>query len=394
MENRILMKKRRRPPATGFADYMPDALVEAAQQRGIALDEPAARRVLGAVVGRGEPDLSRVRGLTRLVRQQLEEAFAVPTIEVVDRRESPRDGFVKYLFRLHDGSQVEAVRIPIPCEPPDTEEGRAMRARVPGVWKGSRRRYIVCVSSQVGCALGCSFCATATLGFSRNLTASEIVAQVLAIRATADRPVGGVVFMGMGEPMLNYENVIQAANVLSHPAGGAIAARDITISTAGIVPAIRRFTAEGHRFRLTVSLSSARPERRRVLMPIERKYSTPELVAAIGDYAEATGGRVTVAYVMLGGPEGNTSVEDAQALGTLLRDVPVRLDLIDVNGDVGGHRPPNAEELDAFRSALNSALAQPIARRYSGGGDVDAACGMLAARRPESASSSSSNAAN
>lgn len=372
---------------------MPDRLVEEAAKRGVAINEAAARRVLGAVVGRGEPDLSRVRGLKAPVRQGLEEAFAVPTIEVVDRRESPRDGFVKYLFRLHDGAEVEAVRIPIPCEPPDTEEGRAMRAQVAGTWKGSKRRYIVCVSSQVGCALGCSFCATATLGFSRNLTASEIVAQVLAIRAEADRPVRGVVFMGMGEPMLNYDSVLQAANLLSHPAGGAIAARDITISTAGIVPGIRRFTAEGHRYRLAVSLSSARAERRRVLMPIERKYSTPELVEAMGDYASETGNRVTVAYVMLGGPEGNTSPHDAQALGALLRDVPVRLDLIDVNGDVGGHRPPTVEELKAFRSALKASLAQPMARRYSGGGDVDAACGMLAARRPVNAGSTTNDSA-
>lgn len=369
------------PPPTGFADFMPAALVEAAAARGIEINEAAARRVLGAIVGRGEPDLSRVRGLSASVRRALEEAFTLPAIEVVDRRESPRDGFVKYLFRLHDGAEVEAVRIPIPCEPPDTPEGRAMRAQVPGIWKGSKRRYIVCVSSQVGCALGCSFCATATLGFSRHLSASEIVAQVLAVRAEADRPVRGVVFMGMGEPMLNYDGVLQAANVLSHPAGGAIAARDITISTAGIIPSIRRFTAEGHRYRLAVSLSSARPERRRTLMPIERKYSTPELVEAIADHATTSGDRVTVAYVMLGGPEGNTSVEDANALGTLLRDVPVRLDLIDVNGDVGGYRPPTPDELEAFRSALKASLGQPMARRYSGGSDVDAACGMLAARQ-------------
>lgn len=375
------MKTIKPAPPAGFADFMPDALAEEAAARGIGINEAAARRILGAVVGRAEPDLSRVRGLSAQVRRELEQAFAIPTIEVVDRRESPRDGFVKYLFRLHDGAEVEAVRIPIPCEPPDTEEGRAMRAQVPGIWKGSKRRYIVCVSSQVGCALGCSFCATATLGFSRNLSPSEIVAQVLAVRAEADRPVRGVVFMGMGEPMLNYDSVLQAANVLSHPAGGAIAARDITISTAGIVPAIRRFTTEGHRYRLAVSLSSARAERRKVLMPIERKYSTPELVAAIGDHATQTGERVTVAYVMLGGPEGNTSLEDAQALGSLLRDVPVRLDLIDVNGDVGGYRPPSAEELKAFRSALKASLGQPMARRYSGGSDVDAACGMLAARQ-------------
>lgn len=381
--------KVQQPPPVGFADFLPDELAREATSRGLPLDEAGARRVLGAVVGRGESDLSRVRGLPATVRRGLEDAFALPRIEVIDRQSSRTDGFVKYLFRLHDGAEVEAVRIPIPCEPPDTEEGRALRESHPGRWKGSRRRYIVCVSSQVGCALGCSFCATATLGFARNLSSSEIVAQVLAVRAEADRPVRGVVFMGMGEPMLNYDSVVQAARILSHPAGGAIAAKDVTISTAGIVPALRRYTAEGHRFRIAVSLSSARPERRRVLMPIERKYPTARLVEAIREHAQQSGDRVTVAYVMLGGPEGNTTPEDARALGELLNSVPVRLDLIDVNGDVGGYRPPAPEELARFRDALSESLGQPVARRYSGGGDVDAACGMLAARKQPSPRSAS-----
>lgn len=372
-------------PPPNFADFLPHELVAEAALRGVTIDEAAARRVMGAVVGRGEPDLSRVRGLPAAARQGLEAAFAIPRAEVIERRASRRDGFVKYLLRLHDGAEVEAVRIPIPCEPPDTEEGRALKAALPGRWKGSRRRYVVCVSSQVGCALGCAFCATATLGFDRHLSPSEIVAQVLAVRAEADRPVQGIVFMGMGEPMLNYDGVLQAAQILSHPAGGAISARDVTISTAGIVPGIRRFTEEGHRFRLAVSLSSARPERRRLLMPIERKYATAELVEAIRAHHQKTGDRVTVAYVMLGGPEGNTSPEDARALGDLLNAVPIRLDLIDVNGDVGGYRPPTDEERRVFRDALTQALRQPVARRYSGGSDVDAACGMLAARKAPAA---------
>lgn len=370
-------------PRPALSDFLPDELVAACSERGIDVDEALARRLLSAVLKRGEPDLTKVPGLSHAKRALLEEAFVEPRVEVVARHVSPSDGFTKYLFRLEDGAEVEAVRIPIPCEPPDTPEGRALKAKIGGEWMGTRRRYIVCVSSQVGCALGCAFCATATLGFKRNLRSSEILAQVLAVRAEADRPIGGIVFMGMGEPFLNYDHVVRSARLLSHPAGVGIAARDITISTAGIVPAIRRYTAEKHRFRLAISLSSARPERRRVLMPIEKKYKSAELVQAMREYSDSARDRVSVAYVLLGGPEGNCTEEDAIALGALLRDVPIRLDLIEVNGTVGGYSPPSVEELSSFRDALARELPQPVARRYSGGRDVDAACGMLAAKRPE-----------
>jgi 23S rRNA (adenine2503-C2)-methyltransferase len=368
------------PTRPSLADYLPEELPEVLRARGISVDLVQARRIFAAGVGRGEPTLARVRGVPHLTLRSIERDLELPQITVKHRAASPTDGFVKYLFSLADGAEVEAVRIPIPCEPPDTPEGAQARASVAGSWRGPRKKYVVCVSSQAGCALGCSFCATATLGFRRNLRPSEIVAQILAIRAEADRPVRGVVFMGMGEPFLNYDAVIQAARMCSHPAGLGIAAGDITISTAGIVPAIRRYTSEGHKFRLAVSLSSARPERRRTLMPIEKKYATTELVEAIRAHATATRDRVTIAYVALGGPGGNCAPEDARALGELFRGIPIRLDLIDVNGSVGGYEPPTTRELKLFRDTLDEALRQPVVRRYSGGKDIDAACGMLAAR--------------
>lgn len=369
-----------RDPRPNLADYLPDELPELFQQHGLSIDETRALRIYAAAVGRGEGSLERVKGLAKPTRQAIEERFAFPSIRIKERRASPTDGFVKYLFTLEDGSEVEAVRIPIPCEPPDTEEGRAARQAVTGTWKGKEKKYVVCVSSQVGCALGCSFCATATLGFRRHLRPSEIIAQVLAVKAEADRPVRGVVFMGMGEPFHNYDSVIRAAKIFSHPVGVGISARDITISTAGLVPQIRRFTSEGHKFRLAISFTSAISEKRRVLMPIEKAYPTPQLVDALKAHTEATGERVTVAYVTIGGPEGNCLPEDAEALGRVFSDVPIRLDLIDVNGEVGGYRPPTREELKLFRDHLDAALKQPVARRYSGGKDIDAACGMLAAK--------------
>lgn len=369
------------PDRPNIGDLLPEELLQLATDRGIPLDLRQARRVFAAMVGRGAASFHDVTHLARTKAEALEAAFDRPVIDVVDRQHSPTDGFAKYLFRLHDGREVEAVRIPVPCEPPDTEQGAAARETVKGTWRGKRRKYVVCVSSQAGCALGCRFCATATLGFERQLATWEIIAQVQAIRAEADRPVGGVVFMGMGEPFLNYDAVIRAAQIFSHPAGFGISADNITISTAGIVPAIRRYTQEGHRFRLATSLTSALSERRRELMPIEKKYSSAELVDALREYTDASGNRVTVAWVAMGGENGNCTEEEAIALGKLLRDVPIRLDLIDVNGEVGGFVAPTAAELSAFRSLASRELKQPIARRYSGGKDIDAACGMLAAKK-------------
>lgn len=363
------------------ADHLPEELAEIAGRYGVGLDQRQARRVFAAMVGRGLGSFREIPHFGQQRAEALEEIFGLPKLEVIDRQHSPSDGFAKYLFRLHDGLEVEAVRIPVPCEPPDTREGAELRKKVRGSWKGSRRKYVVCVSSQAGCALGCQFCATATLGFQRHLATWEIVAQVMAVREEADRPIGGVVFMGMGEPFLNYDAVIKAAQIFSHPNGLSIAADNISISTAGIAPAIRRFTAERQRFRLALSLTSAIPEKRRQLMPIERKYPTSELVEALLEYTSSQKKRVTVAWVAIGGPQGNCTHEEAVALGNLLRDVPVRLDLIDVNGEVGGFSPPSEEELSRFRCQLNEELRQPVVRRYSGGKDIDAACGMLAAKK-------------
>jgi 23S rRNA (adenine2503-C2)-methyltransferase len=300
---------------------------------------------------------------------------------------SPTDGFAKFLFECPDGARVEAVRIPVPCEPPATPEGDAARARVTGTWRGTRRRYVVCVSSQAGCALGCAFCATGAGGFRRNLRTWEIVAQVLEVRRTADRPVAGVVFMGMGEPLLNPDAVLRAARLFCDPSVG-IAAEDITVSTAGIPAGIRRLAQARERFRLSVSLTSARPARRRVLMPVEDTHPTSEVVAAVREWTARTGRRAVIAWVMLGGPQGNCTPEEARALAELLDGLPVRLDLVELNGAVGGFVAPSEAEISAFRDELDRTLRQPVARRYSGGRDIDAACGMLAAKAAQRAPAS------
>jgi len=300
--------------------------------------------------------------------QRIEAETSSEPLRIV-RREAAPDGFVKYLFELDDGARIESVRIPVPCEVP----GADLTA-----FEGKEKKYIVCISSQAGCALACDFCATGRLGAIRSLRTWEILAQHRHIAAEADHPVRGIVFMGMGEPFLNYENVIRAARILSDPAGAAIAAKAISISTAGIVPSIRRFTAEGHRFRLIVSLGAPTSAERRSLMPIENRWPLPELMAAIRDYAAATGQRVTIAYVAIGGV--NTGPEQARALGQLLQGLKVKLNIIDVSDETGRYRPPSADELARFRDELG-ALGIPVVRRYSGGNEIGAGCGPLSASR-------------
>jgi 23S rRNA (adenine2503-C2)-methyltransferase len=226
--------------------------------------------------------------------------------------------------------------------------------------------------------MGCAFCATGRLGFRRNLAPWEIVDQVLSIQVDSPHPVRGVVFMGMGEPLLNYDHVIQAAAILRESCGAAIAGKAITISTVGIVPAIRRFTAERHPYRLVVSLTTARPELRRQLLPVERAYPTDELLDALRAYHAATGERVTLAWTMIAGV--NTDPEEAARLAALTRGLPIKIDLIDVNDPSAQYRPPSDAERNRFHDALTAQLGVPVVRRYSGGQDIHAACGMLAGR--------------
>src|SRR5438552_3705852 len=282
----------------------------------LGASEEVGRKVLAAAVQRGESDLRSVRGGRRELIERIEAGSTAELLQISARETAP-DGFVKYLFELDGATRVEAVRIPVPCEAPGADVS---------AYEGKEKKYIVCVSSQHGCALACAFCATGEMGFQRNLEPHEIVGQVLAVQAEADRPVRGVVFMGMGEPFLNYDSVIQAARILGHPSGGQIDAKAITISTAGIVPAIRRYTAEGHKYRLAVSLTHATPGKREKLMPIERKHPTHELVAALHDHARARRTRVLVEYVLMRGV--NDSESDARALASLLDPKLVKVDLI------------------------------------------------------------------
>src|SRR5262245_36311431 len=258
-----------------FKDHTSHSLHE--QLAPLGVDARLARRLQAAVmqkVGRVPDTMPEV---SRRLLDRVREATEVPSLEVLEKVTSAKDGFTKYLFKGDGPEPFEAVRIPLLHRPGD-------------------EKYVVCVSSQVGCALGCVFCATGRMGFRRNLATWEIVDQGMRIRDEWPHPVRGVVFMGMGEPLLNYDRVMRAAEVMADPCGLAIEGRAITISTVGIVPAIRRFTAERRPYRLIVSLTAADSDKRRRLFPVENVHPLPELMAAVREHQQSSGNRMNLAW--------------------------------------------------------------------------------------------------
>jgi 23S rRNA (adenine2503-C2)-methyltransferase len=333
---------------------LPDELAAHLQARGVAIRAGEARRILAHVVTHGRDGFPAKKPVPRAVEAAVDRLTTRERPAIVARETDPADGFVKYLFRFADGALAEAVRIPL---------------EAPG-------KFTICLSSQAGCAMGCTFCATGRLGLTRSLAAWEIVAQFVAVRDEADGVVTGAVFQGQGEPLHNYDHVIQAARILSHPCGGRIPAKAITISTVGLVPSILRYASEGHGYRLIVSMTSAIDEKRRALLPVASKWPVEEVAAAVREYQRSARQRATIAWVLLGGI--NTGRDEVDALRRLFEGVPLRINLIDVNdARPDGFRVATPQELSAFRDELRT-LGVPVVRRYSGGAAKHAACGMLA----------------
>nr|MDQ3037386.1 radical SAM protein [Myxococcota bacterium] len=334
----------------------PVDLRAALQGRGVECTEAEARRACAHLISYGRGELATlVRPVRRTVREAIESMLDRAPLEIVERVRDDDDGFVKYLFRHPDGALTEAVRIPL--------------AR-PG-------RYTLCLSSQVGCAMKCVFCATGKLGLTRNLRAWEMVAAFCAVRDELAREqpearISGAVFMGQGEPFHNYDEVIRAAQVLGDPCGGRITQEAITISTVGLVPQIRRYAREGHVFRLIVSLTSAVPEKRARLLPVAGRFAIEELRDALLEVHAAIGKRVTVAWVLMGGV--NHGDDELEALRAHFGDLPLRLNLIDLNRwseDDDMRRATDAER-DELVGKLH-AMGIATQRRYSGGRNKHAA---------------------
>lgn len=322
----------------------------------LSLPPGNARRWLALVVGKGVCDLAEGGRQSILPKRVLAQLRELPQLRLEKRLVSGSSPFEKLAFRTADDRIIESVLIPL---------------RRPGA-------VSVCLSSQIGCVMGCRYCATGRMPAPRDLQTWEIIDQFIQARAIARREgkrVTGAVFMGMGEPFLNYDRVLAAASLLSYPMESAIRAEAITLSTVGLVPQIDALTAEPHRFRLSISLGAATDAKRRQLLPAASRTPVAAIMEAARRHARARRTRVMLSYVCIGGM--NCGEEDARALGDLIRDTPVRLDLIEVGDPTGHYLPPPAEELNRFRDALRRHVGQPVVRRYSGGADIGAACGSL-----------------
>ncbi|MFA5516049.1 MAG: 23S rRNA (adenine(2503)-C(2))-methyltransferase RlmN [Desulfuromonadales bacterium] len=315
---------------------------------GLGKERFRAGQLLRWIYRRGVIDFAAMTDLGKELRADL-AARAMISDWSPEATEEGRDGTKKYLFRLADGQSVETVRIPM-------DEGRAT----------------LCISTQVGCAMGCAFCLTGCFGLTRDLTAAEIINQVCA--AVKEGPVNNVVLMGMGEPLHNLDNVVRALQILYAPDAFDYSPRKVTLSTSGLVPQMEEL---GRRIRvnLAVSLNATTDAVRNELMPVNRRYPLAELMAACRRYPLAPRQRITFEYILIGGV--NDSLADARRLVKLLHEVQAKVNLIPFNEHPRSEfRAPTAEAMEIFQKYLLDRNIVAI-RRASKGQDISAACGQL-----------------
>lgn len=320
----------------------------------IAWGQPAyrGRQVFRWLYQRRADTFEAMTDLPKSLRGELALKAELAAPAVVTRAASRLDATVKYLFALADGEQVETVLM----------------------YEGERAT--LCVSSQVGCNQACTFCATAQMGLARNLTAGEMVGQFLEVeREIGVGRISNVVFMGMGEPLANYSALLRALRVLTASDGPALPARRITVSTSGLVPAIERYARDGVKTGLALSLNATTDDVRDRLIPSNRRYRIRGVLDACRHWADTTGGRLTVEYVLLRGV--NDSTEDARRLGDLLEHVPCKVNLIPFNPiPSASFARPEPARVAAFQKILYDARRVATVRKTKGS-DVAAACGQL-----------------
>jgi 23S rRNA (adenine2503-C2)-methyltransferase len=340
-------------------------------------NEPAYRvtQLLDWLYVRRAASWEVMSNLPKSLRDRLRGQFTLQTLELA-KKQGSHDTTQKFLWKLADGSFIESVLIPAN----------------PALYGDASDRHTLCISTQVGCAYGCKFCASGLDGWKRNLGVHEIVEQILAVERhvaaagpdesgnppapkSSSRAVDNIVVMGMGEPLANYDNLLQALKILNAPWGAGIGARKITISTSGLAPQIRKLATEPLQFRLAISLHGATDVVRNRIMPVNKKYPLAELTAACEDYQRIKGRMITLEYILIAGV--NDSPEQVRPLATLAKKLFAKVNLIPYNHveDLSWERP--AEEVcETFLAGLEKLRVTATLRREKGH-DIDAACGQL-----------------
>ena len=354
-----------------------------------SFDEPAYRvgQLLDWLYTRRAANWEAMTNLPKALREKLAANFSLLT-HTLARKQGSADTTQKFLWQLADGAFIESVLIPAN----------------PALYGEASDRHTLCISTQVGCAYGCKFCASGLDGWKRNLGVHEIVEQILATERwnekesfkfsvssvqpevlntenlklktiSAPRLINNIVVMGMGEPLANYDNLLKALKILNAPWGGGIGARKITISTSGLAPQIRRLANEPHQFRLAISLHGATDEVRNRIMPVNKKYPLEELTAACENYQELKGRMITLEYILIAGV--NDTLAQTKPLGALARRLYAKVNLIPYNKVEGlPWQRPSEEVCEGFLAALTAQKVTATLRREKGG-DIDAACGQL-----------------
>lgn len=317
-----------------------------------------SRQLVSWIYTKGAPDFESMSTLPKPLRASLAAKYCLEQLPTLARRFSDDEKTCKYLFELSDGHQVEAVM---------------MR---------TEKRDTICISTQVGCAYGCRFCATGTMGYLRDLSVFEMISQVMVIQAefrrTGSEGHFNLVFMGMGEPLANYNALIETITLLNADDGLSVGRRRMTVSTVGLLPQIRKLSREEITVRLALSLNATTNEIRDHFMPINRQYPIQRLLPAMRDYGRITGNRVTLEYVLIDGV--NDSPNDARRLGGYGQNYQCKINLIVLNPvKFSDLRPPSDEAVERFFDILLQ-TAPTATIRYSKGSEIDAGCGQLATR--------------
>jgi len=339
---------------------------------GIGEEPYRGKQIFGWLYKKQIENFDSITGFAKSLRSKLAEIARIAYPEAVDFNQSLFDGTKKFLIQLDDGNKIEAVLIPKEKSPDEN---------------GSER-HTVCVSTQVGCPLDCRFCATGAMKFIRNLTVGEIISQVIIAQRHSEKRITNVVFMGMGEPLLNHEAVLNAIRILTDDRSMNIRAKGITVSTAGIAEKIPLFADEPARFRLAISLHSLDDEVRTSLMPINKKYKLERLLAAAKEFARRKHDRITFEYILFDGL--NDSDDDIARLVRLSREIPLKINLLGYHplghlSKLGLQVDPASLKLrpsgriEEFANALRES-GVTVFVRSNAGEDIDGACGQLAAK--------------